>query len=168
MKATDFVPWWVAIITFLDPIILLLLNLTSCKPMPSGIAYWICPLMRAWVNLLHYKKLERQVWFTFIFIIEIYNEKSENLSTIYSLVTFLFCPHAIIPPCNYICQIYPLKKKKEREREKKKIIVFCLFSLYDVKSRYWWPSPIHVVFCGCCLCRLLSTAWRRSQLNFSI
>ena len=33
---------------------------------------------------------------------------------------FIFCPHAIIPPCNYICQIYQRKKKKKRERETKK------------------------------------------------
>ena len=86
-----------------------------------------------------------------------------NLKTCppFSCHKFIFCPHAIIPPCNLICQIYQRKKKenKERGRQKKKIIVFCLFPLYDVKSRYLWHSPSHIVFfCGCCLCCLLSTA----------
>lgn len=162
MKATDFVPWWVAIITFLDPIILLLLNLTSCKPMPSGIAYWICPLMRAWVNLLHYKKLERQVWFTFIFIIEIYNEKSEDLSTIYSLVTFLFCPHAIIPPCNYICQIYPLKKRKERERKKED---YCLLLVFFVRCEIKVLVTQPHTCCFLWLLSLLPTVYRLKKVT---
>jgi len=117
-------------ITLLDPIIILLLSLTSCKPKPLGVAYRICPFMRTWVNLLHYKKLERQVWFTCIFIIDIYNEKSEDLSTIL-LSQFTFCPHAIIPPCNYICQnnIPAKKRKREREREKKRKLLSsaCFF-----------------------------------------
>ena len=68
-----------------------------------------------------------------MFVIDIYNEKSEDLSTIHHLSQFIFCPYAIIPPCNYICQIYLLEKEREREREKKKIIVFCLCPLYNVK-----------------------------------
>lgn len=72
-----------------------------------------------------------------------------NLKTCppFSCHKFIFCPQAIIPPCNLICQIYQRKKKnKERGRQKKKIIVFCLFPLYDVKSRYLWHSPSHIVF----------------------
>lgn len=38
-------------ITLVNPIIILLLSLTSYKPMPLGVAYGICPRMRAWVNL---------------------------------------------------------------------------------------------------------------------
>ena len=80
--------------------------------------------------------------------------------------------HAIIPPCNYICQIIniPAKKKKnkERGRQKKKIIVFCLFPLYDVKSRYLWHSPSHIVF-FLWLLSLLPTVYhlKRSQLSSS-
>ena len=89
-------------ITLLDPIIILLLSLMSCKLKPAlDVAYGIFPLMKAWVNSLHYKKLERQVWFPFIFIIGIYNEKSGDLSTIL-LPQFLFCPRSVILPCNYI------------------------------------------------------------------
>ena len=95
-----------------------------------------------------------------------------NLKTCppFSCHKFIFCPHAIIPPCNLICQIYQRKKKnKERGRQKKKIIVFCLFPLYDVKSRYLWHSPSHIVF-FLWLLSLLPTVYhlKRSQLSFSI
>lgn len=83
-------------------------------------------------NITRSYTVERQVWFTCMFVIDIYNEKSEDLSTIH-LSQFLFCPYAIIPPCNYICQIYLLKKERDRGRQKKKIIVFCLCPLYNVK-----------------------------------
>ena len=66
-----------------------------------------------------------------MFVLDIYNEKSEDLSTIH-LSQFLFCPYAIIPPCNYICQIYLLKKEREREREKKEN--YCLLFVSSVQQ----------------------------------
>ena len=65
-----------------------------------------------------------------MFVLDIYNEKSEDLSTIH-LSQFLFWPYAIIPPCNYICQIYLLKKEREREREKKGN--YCLLFVSSVQ-----------------------------------
>ena len=103
-------------ITLLDPIIILLLSLTSYKPTPAGVAMGFGHLWELGLTYNIYRKVERQVWFTCIFFIDIYNEKSEALSTIH-LSQFLFCPYAIIPPCNYICQIYLVKKRK-RERER--------------------------------------------------
>ena len=54
-----------------------------------------------------------------------------NLKTCppFSCHKFIFCPHAIIPPCNYICQIYQRKKKKEREGDKKRKLLSsaCFF-----------------------------------------
>lgn len=122
----------------------MLLSLTPCKPKPLGVAYRICPFMRAWVNLLHYKKLEIQVWFTFIFIIDIYNEKSEDLSTI--LLSQIF----ILSTCYYsTLQLYlsniPAKKKRERERQKKENYCLLLVSFVRCEIKVLVTQP-----CTCC------------------
>ena len=92
-------------------------------------------------NITRSYTVERQVWFTCMFVIDIYNEKSEDLSTIHLSLLFIFCPYAIIPPCNYICQIYLLKKEREREREKRKLLSFvcvlCTAGLCSSRAR--WP-----------------------------
>ena len=133
----------------------MLLSLTPCKPKPLGVAYRICPFMRAWVNLLHYKKLEIQVWFTFIFIIDIYNEKSEDLSTI--LLSQIF----ILSTCYYsTLQLYLSKyqpKKRERERQKKENYCLLLVSFVRCEIKvlvtqsctccFFCGSVVFVVYC---------------------
>ena len=84
-----------------------------------------------------------------------------NLKTCppFSCHKFIFYPHAIIPPCNLICQIYQRKKKKQRERETKKenyCLLLVSFIRCEIKVSVTQPLTycfffVVVVFVAYCL-----------------
>ena len=95
-----------------------------------------------------------------------------NLKTCppFSCHKFIFCPHAIIPPCNLICQIYQRKKKKQRERETKKEN-YCLLLVSFIRCEIKVSVTQPLTYCFFLwLLSLLPTVYhlKRSQLSFSI
>lgn len=91
-----------------------------------------------------------------------------NLKTCppFSCHKFIFCPHAIIPPCNYICQIYQRKKKKKKERETKKenyCLLLVSFVRCEIKVSVTQPRTYCFFFLW--LLSLLPTVYRLKKVT---
>ena len=87
----------------------------------------------------------RQIWR----ICEPWTSIMRNLKTCppFSCHKFIFCPHAIIPPCNLICQIYQRKKKKtKREGDKKRKLLSSACFLYTMWNQGICDTAPHILF----------------------